>query len=171
MIKVTINSLGVKVEKVLSKRKYPESLVCFTVEDDYELIWVRTKTIKSTTGTINEATYYSNLHGCNIGDEIEFSNGPDATKCDDCGVLFREVSEIPGHHGQIYMVTAKLWEELGLDKERLHLTCLEKRLNRKLIKEDFTDVNTWMNEKYDGSKRTRERINKSTVLSDFIRKL
>ena len=49
--------------------------------------------------------------------------------CEDCGN--------PDY--EMYMVNDDLWDEYGNDNKTLCLSCLEKRMGRKLTKDDFTD--------------------------------
>ena len=49
--------------------------------------------------------------------------------CEDCGN--------PDY--EMYMVNDDLWDKYGNDNKTLCLSCLEKRMGRKLTKDDFTD--------------------------------
>jgi hypothetical protein len=61
-------------------------------------------------------------------------------------------------HDEYYMVTNEIWREAKMIKGMLCISCLEKRLGRELIPEDFTECLVNDFGKHTGSTRLKLRL-------------
>jgi hypothetical protein len=73
--------------------------------------------------------------------------------CSDCGVDLIKI-------GEYYIVKDKVWDEVASKNELLCIGCLEKRIGRKLISEDFPEIELNYGKNYSQSRRLLNRMGK-----------